>query len=501
MNRRDFAKGLASGTVAPFLRAATQGGGIRIGSRRELFIDDYLVERFTGGAQLRLHHPERREIAIVHDAPWEGCGTGYHTVFQDGGRYRMYYKAWAHDFDKGAAHPLVIAYAESRDGIHWEKPNLGLVAFKGSKKNNIILDNTHGNYAHDFSPFVDRNPAVSAGARYKAVGYAKPHGLYALKSADGIEWRLMSDQPVITEGKFDTQNIAFWDGLIGKYRVYIRDFQEGRRDIKTAVSDDFLHWTTPEWLTYCGAPQEQLYTNQIRPYDRAPHLYIGFPARYVDRGWTEYTKLLPEYGLRQERAKASTRFGTAVTDSLLMTSRDGRQFHRWDEAFLRPGLRTRFNWAYGDNYIAWHLVETQSTFDDEARELSLYATESYFTGAESRLRRYALRIDGFASAFAPLSGGELLSKPLVYDGSNLLLNYSTSAGGSLRVELQDAGGKTLPGCALSDCPAIFGDAIDQQVLWNTRPDLRRWAGVPVRLRVELRDGDLYAFRFGDAQSS
>ncbi len=497
MNRRNFAQSIAAVALSSAAGAAPTGAAIQIGSRRELLIDDFLVDRFGGRAGLRVHHPERREIALNHDQPWEGCGTAYHTVFQDGSRYRMYYKAWAHEFDKATKHPLVIAYAESRDGIHWEKPDLGLVAFQGSKKNNIILDNTHGNYAHDFNPFIDTNPAAASAARYKAVGYAKPHGLYALQSSDAIHWELMQDAPVITKAAFDTQNVAFWDAGIGKYRVYIRDFMNGRRDIKTAVSDDFLHWTTPEWLTYPGAPDEQLYTNQVRPYYRAPHIYIGFPARYVDRGWTDYTRLLPEYELRQQRAAASTRFGTAVTDTVLMSSRDGHTFHRWNEAFLRPGLRTRYNWSYGDNYVAWHVIETGSAFDDEPREISLFATESYFTGNDSRLRRYSLRIDGFASAFAPLDGGEMLSKPLIYSGSALLLNYSTSAGGSLRVELQDAAGTPLPGCSFSDCPAIFGDSLDQSVLWKARPDLRRWAGQPVRLRVELKDADLYAFHFGE----
>ncbi|MBK9166576.1 MAG: hypothetical protein IPM24_03830 [Bryobacterales bacterium] len=468
---------------------------MNIGSRRELLIDQHLVERFSGGARLRLHRPERREIAIVHDQPWEGAGTGYHTIFRDGDVYRMYYKSWAHTYNSKTVHPLVIAYAESRDGIQWHKPELGIVSYNGSRKNNIILDDIHGGTAHDFSPFVDQNPACAADARYKAVGYGKPKGLYAYKSSDGIHWRIMQDAAIISKGAFDTQNIAFWDPQIRKYRAYIRDFDQKRRDIKTCVSDDFLNWSEPEWLDYPGAPSEQLYTNQILPYYRAPHIYIGFPARYVDRGWIESTRQLPEQEERTERARANTRFGTAVTDTLLMTSRDGRAFHRWDEAFVRPGLRTRYNWSYGDNYLAWHVVETKSPADDEASELSLYSVEGYFTGVEARLRRLALRIDGFASAFSPLSGGELLSKPFLYQGASLTVNFSTSAGGELRFELQDPTGRALPGCAAGDCETMFGDALEQRVAWKGKPDLRKWAGKPVRFRVLLKDADLYSFRF------
>ena len=65
-----------------------------IGSRLELFVDDHLIDRLSGDARLTLHHPTPRELVMIHDQPWEGTGSGYHSVFQDGNRYRMYYKAW-----------------------------------------------------------------------------------------------------------------------------------------------------------------------------------------------------------------------------------------------------------------------------------------------------------------------------------------------------------------------------------------------------------------------
>ena len=84
----------------------------------------------------------------------------------------------------------------------------------------------------------------------------------------------------------------------------------------------------------------ELYTNQIAPYYRAPHLLLGFPTRYIDRGWTESAKALPRYDYRQVRAKGSPREGTAVTDGMFITSRDRKQFSVWPESFVRPGLRT-----------------------------------------------------------------------------------------------------------------------------------------------------------------
>jgi len=111
------------------------------------------------------------------------------------------------------------------------------------------------------------------------------------------------------------------------------------------------------------------------------------------------------------------------------------------------------------------------------------------------LRRYTLRIDGFVSLQAPLSGGEALTKPLRFQGDRLMLNYSTSAAGSVRVEIRDAGGQALPGVALEDCAELYGDSLEQAVLWKSGTSLGALAGKPVRLRLELRDADLFSLRF------
>ena len=101
----------------------------------------------------------------------------------------------------------------------------------------------------------------------------------------------MTDAPILGGlGAFDSQNLAFWDPTLGKYRAYWRFFTErgngNYRAIRTATSDDLIHWNEPSDLTYVDSPPEQLYTNQVKPYHRAPHLLIGFPTRYIDRGWS-----------------------------------------------------------------------------------------------------------------------------------------------------------------------------------------------------------------------
>lgn len=485
---------LAAGLV--LAAAVAAAAPVDIGNRRELLVDDYLIERLGGGAELRMHHPAPREVVLVHDAPWEGSGTGYHTVFVDSDTYRMYYKAWHLDPQEGKLnlpHPTFACYAESDDGIRWRKPELGLFNYEGSKANNIVWT---GKGAHDFTPFFDANPDCAPEAKYKAVGYGNdPHGLYAFQSSDGIHWDFLYEAPILTDAAFDTQNLAFWDTVRGEYRVYVRAFAEGVRGIKTATSPDFKTWTKLEWLAYPGAPVQPLYTNQVKPYYRAPHLYIGFPSRYMERGWSPSMEALPEPEHRHLRSSAGNRYGMAITDALLMTSRDGRTFHRWSEAFLRPGLRTAGNWAYGDNYIAWHVVETDSDIENAPRTLSLYATESYWTGDSSKLRRFTLRVDGFVSLHAPFSGGECVTKPFVFSGEALELNFSTSAAGSIRIEVQRADGTPVEGFALEDAPEIFGDGLARVAPWKAGGTLAELAGTPVRLRFVLSDADLYSFRF------
>lgn len=508
---------------------------IEVGPQRELFVNDYLIERLSGKAEFRLNHPTPQNIILEMNEPWEGNNTNYVTVFKDDTKYRMYYRAGHISYLKGKDRPdtrEVYCYAESLDGINWIKPEMGLFSCNGSKKNNIILD---GVGRHSFSPFKDTNPQCSTDAKYKAFGFrgGGEHGLYAFKSIDGIHWNLMDSIPVITKGDFDSQNIAFWDTQRGEYRAYHRNGRNDSialatgidpgRDINTATSHDFINWTVPVFLGYSAIVDpgnhnaastttgntigkeypsgrvSQLYTNQIIPYYRAPNLLIGFPTRYIDRGWTESAKALPRYDYRQVRAKLSetnsTREGTAITDGMIMSSRDRNHFWIWPESFLRPGLRERDSWFYGDMYQAWGLVETRSAMEDAPSELSLYATERARQDKGTLLRRYTIRIDGFVSLHAPLAGGEIVTKPITFTGNSLFLNVSTSAAGSVRVEVQNRDGQPLPGFMLADSYEIYGDDLERAVGWKGNPDLATLAGKPVRLRFVIRDADIYSFIF------
>ncbi|MEE2706634.1 MAG: hypothetical protein VX988_06260 [Planctomycetota bacterium] len=519
--------------------SADDAAVVDIRSRRELFVDAFLIESLTGEARQILHHPTPREVVLVTDQTWEGNGLNYVTVFQDGDIYKMYYRGC--DFDRGVAsqHEVVYCYAESRDGVHWTRPNLGLFEFGGSKDNNIILrekDPELGVACHNFSPFLDGNPDTPDEERYKAVGGLGP--LYAFVSPDGVRWRKAQAAPIITEGAFDSQNLAFWDGLRGEYRAYHRQFRGGGRDIMTETARSFLAgWKKPVLLEYPPGREGdfrgetrgplgeaytpgrggELYTNQITPYHRAPHFFLGFPTRYENRGLTPSTVHLPQWKYRQFRSTVygpgqSQREGVAVTEGLFMSSRDGRNFDVFKEAFIRPGLRTKDSWFYGDNYQNNGLVETKSAIASDApRELSMYVTEGTLqNGKPAKLRRYTLRLDGFVSISATMKGGQLVTVPIRFSGTKLTMNFSSSARGGVRVGFVDDAGKPIAGYSLDDCPPIYGDALARPVEWSRskkkeRPgyyrditvtkDVSAFARKPVRLVFELKDADLYSFKF------
>jgi hypothetical protein len=246
--------------------------------------------------------------------------------------------------------------------------------------------------------------------------------------------------------------------------------QRGLRNIMRAESTDFIHWSEPELIEYADERREHLYTNGIGPYFRAPHITLGVPARFVP-----------------ERTKVPEHPYCGVSDAILMSSRDGRRFLRWEEGFVRPGPEPQV-WTDRNNYPAWGMVQTSPS------ELSLYWTEHY-RHPGMRLRRGTIRLDGFVSLHAGGEIGELLTRPLIFSGRKLTVNYATSAVGALRFELCDSAGRPIKGFSLADHDFLFGNEIERTVTWHSRADLVELAGRPVRLRVRLHDADLYALRF------
>jgi len=457
-----------------------------IGSRLELFVDDWLVDSIKG-SQLVLHRPVPREIVLQIDQPWEknnlklletehiGSPFGCAAVMKDGDVFRMYY-TW----DAGKK-LCPTGYAESRDGIRWTKPSLGIIEFNGSMSNNLIWAESR---VSDFNAFRDPNPQASPEERYKALAGDPP---LAFVSVDALHWKKLRQEQVITDGAFDSQNVAFWDSEHKQYVAYYRDFyplgitsyrgskmdeKKVNRDIKRATSKDFIHWTQGEWLSYGEVPREHFYTNAIAPYFRAPHLYLGFPMRFLP-----------------DRKKVAEHPDQGVSDQVFISSRDGR---RWDrrfmEAFVYPGL-DRQNWTDRNFIAAWGSPVPTST-----TEMSVYWVE-HFRHTTNRVRRGTLRIDGITSLYAGFEGGEVITHPLMFQGNSLMLNYATSAVGSVRVEVLEASGEPIVGLSGEATTELYGDSVLERYRWQSSVDLGQWAGKPVRLRLHLKDAHLYSLQF------
>lgn len=469
---------------------------LKIGSRLELFVDRHLVERFEGTA-LKLNPPRDEGEVLRFDRPWEGVFSGYGTVLHEGDRYRLYYRGKPDFQSDGVAE--VVCYAESRDGIRWERPVLGLHEYEGSRDNNIIL--TESPIAHNFSPFLDTRPGVPTEERFKALGGAihknPGGGLFAFASADGIHWKKLGDEPVITEGAFDSQNVAFWSTHEGRYVAYFRTFTagvstaeewrlDGLRGISRAVSEDFLTWSETRPMRYEPAQAEHFYTNQTHPYFRAPHLYLATAARFVPGRNALGIEETVALGVPERYAKAAR----DTTDPVLLTSRDGETYDQtFRQSLVPPGLRPE-RWISRSNYPLLNLVQTGP------EEMSFYIQHDY--GAPTaHVRRYSWPLDRIASVTAGYEGGEVVTRPLVFAGGRLHLNFSTSAVGSIRVEIQDGNGTAIPGFALEDSTELIGDRLDQIATWGERDDLSALAGKPVRLRFVLKGADLHALRFAE----
>ena len=464
----------ADETAAPATKAT-----VDLGSRWELFVDEFLIDG-SKNVSLKLNQPERREVVLVTDAPWEGTSSAYFSVVQDGELVRLYYRGSTTGSDLSPEQ--VTCVAESRDGVHFTRPKLGIVPVNDATDNNVVWK---GIESHNFAPFVDKNPACKPDERYKALAGIRhagknwqedqvAPGLFAFGSPDGIRWRKLSKDPVMTEGAFDSLNLAFWDSAHGRYACYSRFGSEGVRAVQSTHSSDFRHWSEPAANRYAeGVPLEHFYTNATVPCPGAEHLLLSFPKRF-----------------QPQRKKIAAHEETGASDAVFMSSRDGLNWDRpFLEAWVRPGLDPK-NWTDRNNMPAWGIAATAPG------EWSMYISEHY-RWPDNRLRRLVLPRHRIASAHAGAGGGEITTRPLTFAGKRLVLNYATSAAGGVQVELQDEAGRPLPGFALADMPPVFGDELEAVVEWKSGADLSLLAGKPVRLRLALKDADVFALKFGD----
>ena len=457
---------------------------IDVGSDRQLFLDDLFFDT-RENVELSMHRPTIKEPMFSRDRPWESRSLDTPSIVKDGDLYRMWYRADEGGRDKQGEDTAWVCYAESRDCVSWEKPSLGICDFQGSTDNNIVFpaDGIDGSRVKNPSVIID--PNASPDERYKMVArtqHQKPTVMVAYVSPDGLAWRPVETNPILTEGPFDSHNVVVWDDATGKFVMYLRGIDKGHagpfigglRAIRRSESEDFRHWSDPEMVVTRDDDDPEdyhFYTNAAVKYHRAARAFFMFPMT-----------------LYEERKYPRAPFD-GISDVVFALSRDGVDWKRpFREPFVPPGLDER-NWVDRNPMMGDGIVETGPD------ELSM-VVQVLHKEPESGFRRATIRTDGFVSVDGPYAGwGEFTTPPLVFTGSELEMNYSTSGGGSIFVELQDGDGTAVPGFALDDCVEVFGDKIEGAIAWNGGPDLPGLAGSPVRMRVRMRDAELYAFRF------
>ena len=376
---------------------------IHVGRQKQLFVDDGVIES-SAGVERVLHsvmkHPDNP--LVVADKPWEGiCVLIYGAVIRDpeSGLFRMWYLAWG----KHVGQSSYICYAESEDGFHWTKPNLGLHAFDGSTENNIVIPDVTSNTTVIYDP-RDPDPL----RRYKAV--IRDRGTRAWLSPDGIHW---TDHGVILDQCYDSTTVH-WDPVGEKWFASVKIFRDGKRARGYAESKDFFHWTDTYFMATVDeldAPDDQMYAMICFRYES---VYLGL--------------------LRMYHVDAD------MVDVQLASSRNAKHWDRLIREPLIPLNPTRDEWDYGNNSPS---TDPPIRMGDE---LWIYYCGRSTTHDEQPNRGAiglgTLRLDGFVSMRASGEPGTVLTKPCVLDGNALFVN-ADAAGGRIRVEIQDESGAAI----------------------------------------------------------
>lgn len=447
------------------------------------FVDDFAVEKMTGVTRVLEQPTKRPKPVLVGDKPWETNPYVFGTVIQD--PTTKLYRMWYMSYNRGRVptERTPVLYAESKDGVTWTKPNLGLYEFEGSKENNIVLGSMG---FHDlYSPSVVEDPeAVDPARRYKMIFWDKvgedtyrDGGMHVAFSPDGIRWTRYEKNPVLKAGRNDRSVSdvmdVMQDPVSGKFVVYCKGWNNeawkengkenkelSQRIILRSESSDFINWSEPEPVIRHARTMED------------PQSY-GMPVFYQDG---VFLGLLRSYKLP----------GDERIDIRLMSSRDGKKWSPVCEGqtFLGTGEDDN-KWDDGMIFTAQPMVA-----GDKVR--------IYYGGwdgpHESRYRHSAIGLAelpaGRFAALTPQEGtGIVMTKPFAGRGAAITVNAALKDG-SCRVAVVDELGKELPGFALADGTPLTGDGRRLAVTWKGG----KLPSQPVRLKFELKGGaKLYGY--------
>ena len=500
---------------------------IDVGAKKQLFIDEKFIES-SRGIQLTMNVPyQAPEPILIPDQPWEKAIGLYSNIIKEGNKFRLWYFLIRKPSAK-----YCVAYAESSDGIHFTKPILNLVELNGSRANNVVI---LGEIA-GCSVWID--PKAPPAQRYKTQSKFYPRDgrlneFHIHASPDGIHWKLFAKPTYQEVTDKDTQSIIFWDQSVDRYVMYTRLWRrfaergltpEDRaqnkpnyRRVRRMESDDLLHWDNEQLVmkadeidlaTYkspTGQPPVDYYGAAVFRYPDNDGVYIMLPQTYWH--WKQRPpepRTDAEAGVIKEDDHTDRRrwdgLAPSTIDVRLAVSRDGKSFKHLGgrKPFLKLGpegsFSSRMVWAMpypirvGDELWIYYVGANRDhdRFPDPAASERL-------TG----IGRAIMRLDGFVSADADYSGGEIVTPLIKFQGKTLELNLETSGGGSVKVELLDENDRPIAGYTKADATTLCGNSVRMPAAWGENKDLGKLAGKPIKLRFIMQDCKLYAFQFKD----
>jgi hypothetical protein len=457
-------------------------------TQAQLFLDDTWIEEAVFISR-QWHQPRKFPDPVLKaEHPWEHwCPAMYGTVLRWRGKFRMWYTCWT----RGESKPRV-AYAESAEGVAWEKPHLGLCEFNGSKANNIVLDAVPPRYIDDLTILDDPEDAEwPLKALFWEAGAhdwnRRDWGIYLARSKDGLRWD-RSPAPVLPQwiDRFNAVSMK----LAGNYVVYGRtaDLQRGLgrngRSVWRTESEDLIRWTEPRLV---------LERDVEDPVNMQYYSVSVFPYESLTLGGLERMHMSPDR-----------------LDTELIWSHDGGW--NWKRApkrpaFLAPSAGER---RWDDT---WVNLPTNAPIHHQGRLWFYYSARSGAHGAPYPTNHGAiglahLRVDGFASLHAAEQSGHVVTQPMTWPAADLHLNVDPRrdltahpgfCSGEVRVEIRDEGNQPLPGYTWDEAVPFTGNTTGAEnaacpAVWKNDRSVRELAGRVIRLAFRLRDAHLYSFR-------
>lgn len=458
------------------------------GPWRRLFLDGAVIEAQQGLERVfhaAVKHPGNPIIKA--DQPWEGAAaiTGpyvYGTVLREGDRFRLWYQA----LNQGNH----VGYAESRDGIVWTKPDLGLIEFQGSKANNLVVSAFQPEAAgggHCHNPGVIQRPnEADPQRRYALYGFDGNAGHARVAfSADGLRWRY--EPGTEKRALFTSSDVVNFcrDPYESRYVATWKTRNRRGRAVGVAWSEDGLTWTKPMDAPVFVADDLDPDTTQVYGMPAFPYqgLYVGQPwlyrARYFRYG--EYSvKKLHE---AQEDSPRTMEVQLAWSWDLVNWTRPparGQFIPRgakgdWDGGMI---VTARAPVIVGDQ-MYFYYGGTDGLHDDKR--------------VNAGIGLATLRLDGFCSMRAGGAEGWLITRREPFHEPAVTLNARTAADGFVAAEILDRRNRVVPGFSRSDCQAFTGDSVRHVMRWKERRFPARARRDDYKIRFWLKHAALFAY--------